>query len=153
MCACQSATFISGTRNPGLSGQTSGGTGYPRRNSSLVGARLLRQEMGAKNCRDRRKTRRTRFSPGKAVAGRPDILPRLAALCLHASARGITSRLTMTCFASRQLTNSIGLQFTRLGKEVQWHGFISKLSPPNTQLNTSNRNSMPAKQRRVLTRQ
>ena len=30
----------------------------------------------------------------------------------------------------------IGLQFTRLGTELQAHDFISKLSPPNTQLNT-----------------
>src|SRR5215831_11459804 len=48
MCACQSTTSISGSRNSGLSRQTSEGTGHPRRHSSLVGTRLLRQEMAPK---------------------------------------------------------------------------------------------------------
>ena len=80
------ATSISGVGNSGLSGQASGGAGYARRNSSLVGARLLRQEMGAKNCRDHRETRRTRFPRRKAVSRWPDILPRLSAISLHAAA-------------------------------------------------------------------
>jgi len=71
MCACQSATSISGARNSGLSGNASGGTGYARRHPSLVGARCLRQKMGAENCRDRRQTRRTRFSRRKAFSRWP----------------------------------------------------------------------------------
>src|SRR3954468_62411 len=91
MCAKQPATSISGIRNSGLSGQTSGGAGHAGRHSSLVGARVLRQEMGAKNCGDRRETRRTRFSQRKALFGRPDILPRFPELSLHTAATANTT--------------------------------------------------------------
>jgi hypothetical protein len=90
MCAKQSATSISGVRNSGLSGQPSGGTRHAGRHPSLVGARLLRQEMGAKNCGGRRATRRTRFSRTKPICGRQNILPHLSALSLHSSATATT---------------------------------------------------------------
>jgi hypothetical protein len=106
MCACQSVTPISRTRNSGLSGQTSTGTGHSRRHPALVGPRLVRQEVGTKNCRDRRETRRTRFSRRKAFSRRSDILSRLPALSVHASGTGLTRRLTMTCFGSRRRQNS-----------------------------------------------
>ena len=106
MCACQFVTSISCARNSGLSGQTSGGTGHPRRHPALVGARLVRQEVGAENCRDRRETRRTRFSRRKAVSRRSDILPRFPAVSLHASATAVTSLLTMRDFGLLQLQGS-----------------------------------------------
>ena len=77
---------ISGTRNSRLSGQASGRTRHHRRHPSLVGARRLHSEVGPENCRDRRATRRTRFSRRKIIRRRPGILPRLPELSRDASA-------------------------------------------------------------------
>jgi hypothetical protein len=85
MCAYRPLAFISGARNSRLSGQASGGTGHARRHPSLVGAGLLRQEMGAKNCGNSRGARRTRFRRTKAICGWEDILSCFRALSRHAS--------------------------------------------------------------------
>src|SRR5881397_3776223 len=53
---------ISGAGNSRLSGPAPGGTRHHRRYPSLVGARRLHSKVGPENCRDRRATRRTRFS-------------------------------------------------------------------------------------------
>ena len=78
--------YISGAGNSRLSGPASGGTRHHRRYPSLVGARRLHSKVGPKNCRDRRATRRTRFSRRKTIFGRENILPHHSTLFLHASA-------------------------------------------------------------------
>jgi hypothetical protein len=90
MCAQRDFASTSGARNSRLSCQASGCAGYHRRHPSLVGARRMRQKMGADNCRDRRATRRTRFSRTKAICGWQNILPRLPALSREASATATT---------------------------------------------------------------
>ena len=89
MLACQSATPISGARNSGLPGSTARGAGHDRWNS-LVGAGLLHSTVVAKNCRDRRQTRRTRFSRRNAFFRWEGILPYLATLprCASTTASG-----------------------------------------------------------------
>ena len=86
---------VSSAGNSRLSGQASGCTGHDRRHSSLVGARRLHSKVGAENCRDRRATRRTRFSRRKAICGWQRILPRLPELSRDASASAII-KLSMT---------------------------------------------------------
>jgi hypothetical protein len=81
---------ISRAGNSRLSGPASGGTRHHRRYPSLVGAGRLHSKVGAENRRDRRATRRTRFSRTKPICGRQNILPHLSALSLHSSATATT---------------------------------------------------------------
>src|SRR5439155_22543564 len=90
MCARRPFASVTGTVNSRLSGPASGGTRHHRRYPSLVDARRLRPKVGPENCRDRRATRRTRFSRTKPICERQRILPRLPELSRDASATATT---------------------------------------------------------------
>jgi len=55
-----------------------------------VGARRLRQKVGAENCEDRRSARRQGFLEEKAICDGKHILPRLSALSLRPFSNGHT---------------------------------------------------------------